>query len=296
MQRQPGELALGELAFGDVGRHADDCEERSGNVVHRGRRHEHLEHSSILATDPQITRPGVAPGDECGHLEHLGLAVDGRHDLLDEATDDLVAGPPVHPRRGLVPEQDPSLPVGADDGLPGGVEQVGLEPDRVLRGAADGDVTMVDDDAAHRRVVEVVGHAELEPQVLAGNGAHPDIGVERLAGSGECVRQHAVHDHMVGLVEKGERHPPIPVDQHGRGGRRRVRLEHHPIRVNDVVALDRVGEHQLVAVGRGRRSALRQDPVGDVAHRRHHGVRLGIASAEQRSGVDLDPLERSTGR
>ncbi len=163
VQRQPGELALGELAFGDVGRHADDCEERSGDVVHRGRRHEHLEHSSILATDPQITRPRVAPGDACGHLEHLGLAVDGRHDLLDEATDDLVAGPPVHPRRRLVPEQDPSLPVGADDGLPGGVEQVGLEPDRVLGSAADGDVTMVDDDAADRRVVEVVGHAELEP-------------------------------------------------------------------------------------------------------------------------------------
>ena len=30
VQRQPGELALGELAFGDVGRHTDDGEELAG--------------------------------------------------------------------------------------------------------------------------------------------------------------------------------------------------------------------------------------------------------------------------
>ena len=58
VQRQPGELALGELAFGDVGRYPDDGDERSGSVVHRGRRHEHLEHRSILATDPQVAVPG----------------------------------------------------------------------------------------------------------------------------------------------------------------------------------------------------------------------------------------------
>ncbi len=134
-------------------------------------------------------------------------------------------------------------------------------------------------------------------QVLAGDGVHPDIGVERLAGSGEHVRQHAVHDQVVGLVEKGERHPAVAVDQHGCGGPRWVRLEHHPIRVDDVVALGRVGEHQLVAVFSGRRRrAAANNPVGDVAHRRHHGVRLGIARAEQRAGVDLDPLQRSTGR
>ena len=65
---------------------------------------------------------------------------------------------------------------------------------------------------------------------------------------------------VVGRIEKGERHPAIAVDERGCGGRRWVRLEHHAIRVNDVVALDGVGEHQLVAVCSGRRGALGRRP------------------------------------
>ena len=113
--------------------------------------------------------------------------------------------------------------------------------------------------------------------------AHPDIGVERLAGLREHLGQHVVHGLAVGGVEKAERDPPIAVDELGCGGGRRVRLEDHAVRVDDVVALDGVGEHQLVAVLSGRRGALGRHPVGDVANRRHHGVRPVVAACA-RSG------------
>ena len=50
-----------------------------------------------------------------------------------------------------------------------------------------------------------------------------------------------------------ERHPAVAVDELRCGGDQRVRLEHHAVRVDDVVALGGVGEHQLMAVLGGRR-------------------------------------------
>jgi hypothetical protein len=51
-------------------------------------------------------------------------------------------------------------------------------------------------------------------------------------------------------------------------GRTPAGLEDHAVGVDDVIALDGIGEHLLVAMLSGRRGAPRRRTVGDVAHGR----------------------------
>src|SRR5215208_4519568 len=117
-------LATAQLArlleFGDVHGDPDDSHQSSLLVMHGGLGNHGGEASAVLAPHHALPRPDPAILKR-GH-DLLG-SLHGACDLYDWMSHHLFRQPTVESLRGLIPVDDPPLPIGGDECLADGFEQ-----------------------------------------------------------------------------------------------------------------------------------------------------------------------------